>query len=57
MKPRIVDPITYSVIESMVKDGLISGLPYSEYTQLEEFIKRMQIAQAKPIKVEGSKNE
>ncbi len=44
---RVLDLLTYKVIESMVKDGLISGLPYSEVAQWEEFTKRMREAQQK----------
>ncbi len=39
---RYVSPKMYDVLESMVKDGLISGLPYSEFQAIDEFHRRMK---------------
>jgi hypothetical protein len=47
VEPRIVDHTTYKVLESMVNDGLISGAPYSEFSQFEEFQKRMNKAKGR----------
>lgn len=42
---RIVSYKMYKVLESTVRDGLISGLPYSELNAYEEFVKRMKEAE------------
>lgn len=43
---RVVSPKMYEVLESMVKDGLISGKPYSEFESEEthkEYCRRMKL--------------
>lgn len=41
---RVVGPLQYDVIKSMVDDGLISGRPFSEIEAYDEFTKRMNKA-------------
>lgn len=46
VEPRIVSPKQYDVIKSIVDDGLISGMPYSEFSAFDEYVKRMNTAES-----------
>lgn len=58
MRPRVVSLAMYKVLESMVKDRLITGMPYSEFKNektLAEFNKRLTTIEAYSILSKAAK--